>query len=37
MTKKIVVTGLGATSPIGGTATDTWNALADSSSQRIIE
>ncbi|WEO79121.1 beta-ketoacyl-[acyl-carrier-protein] synthase family protein [Cryobacterium sp. SO2] len=27
MTKKIVVTGLGATSPIGGTATDTWNAL----------
>ena len=27
MTKKIVVTGLGATSPLGGTATDTWNAL----------
>ena len=27
MTKKIVVTGLGATSPIGGNATDTWNAL----------
>lgn len=27
MTKKIVITGLGATSPLGGTATDTWNAL----------
>jgi len=27
MTKKIVVTGLGATSPLGGTASDTWNAL----------
>jgi 3-oxoacyl-[acyl-carrier-protein] synthase II len=27
MSKKIVVTGLGATSPLGGTATDTWNAL----------
>ena len=27
MTKKIVVTGLGATSPLGGNATDTWNAL----------
>jgi 3-oxoacyl-[acyl-carrier-protein] synthase II len=27
MTKKIVVTGLGATSPLGGTATETWNAL----------
>ncbi|ANP72625.1 beta-ketoacyl-[acyl-carrier-protein] synthase family protein [Cryobacterium arcticum] len=27
MTKKIVVTGLGATSPLGGTATDSWNAL----------
>ncbi|WP_166871583.1 beta-ketoacyl-ACP synthase II [Salinibacterium sp. ZJ450] len=27
MTKKIVVTGIGATSPLGGTARDTWNAL----------
>ncbi|CAN5218458.1 beta-ketoacyl-[acyl-carrier-protein] synthase family protein [soil metagenome] len=27
MTKKIVVTGIGATSPIGGTARDTWSAL----------
>ncbi|TFC01841.1 beta-ketoacyl-[acyl-carrier-protein] synthase family protein [Cryobacterium adonitolivorans] len=27
MTKKIVITGLGATSPLGGNATDTWNAL----------
>jgi 3-oxoacyl-[acyl-carrier-protein] synthase II len=27
MTKKIVVTGIGATSPLGGTATDSWNAL----------
>ncbi|HEY0260966.1 MAG TPA: beta-ketoacyl-[acyl-carrier-protein] synthase family protein [Lacisediminihabitans sp.] len=27
MTKKIVVTGLGATSPIGGNVTDTWKAL----------
>lgn len=27
MTKKIVVTGLGATSPLGGTATESWNAL----------
>jgi 3-oxoacyl-[acyl-carrier-protein] synthase II len=27
MTKKIVVTGLGATSPLGGNATDTWDAL----------
>jgi len=25
--KKIVVTGIGATSPLGGTATDSWNAL----------
>ncbi|MGA0566086.1 beta-ketoacyl-[acyl-carrier-protein] synthase family protein [Rathayibacter sp. KR2-224] len=27
MSKKIVVTGIGASSPIGGTATDSWNAL----------
>ena len=27
MTKKIVVTGIGATSPLGGTAQDTWTAL----------
>ena len=27
MTKKIVVTGIGATSPIGGTAADSWSAL----------
>ena len=27
MTKKIVVTGIGATSPLGGTARDSWNAL----------
>lgn len=27
MTKKIVITGIGASSPIGGTATDSWNAL----------
>lgn len=27
MTKKIVVTGIGATSPIGGTARETWEAL----------
>ncbi|MET1042807.1 MAG: beta-ketoacyl-[acyl-carrier-protein] synthase family protein [Microbacteriaceae bacterium] len=27
MTKKIVVTGIGATSPLGGTARETWNAL----------
>ncbi|MCU1508544.1 MAG: beta-ketoacyl-[acyl-carrier-protein] synthase family protein [Glaciihabitans sp.] len=27
MTKKIVVTGIGATSPLGGTATDSWKAL----------
>jgi len=27
MTKKIVVTGIGATSPIGGTAQDSWKAL----------
>ncbi|RNE62394.1 beta-ketoacyl-[acyl-carrier-protein] synthase family protein [Cryobacterium tepidiphilum] len=27
MTKKIVITGLGATSPLGGNGPDTWNAL----------
>ena len=27
MTKKIVVTGIGATSPLGGTAPETWDAL----------
>lgn len=27
MTKKIVVTGIGATSPLGGTAKDSWDAL----------
>jgi 3-oxoacyl-[acyl-carrier-protein] synthase II len=27
MTKKIVVTGIGATSPLGGTAPDSWKAL----------
>ena len=27
MPKKIVVTGLGATTPLGGTARDSWNAL----------
>jgi 3-oxoacyl-[acyl-carrier-protein] synthase II len=27
MTKKIVVTGVGATSPLGGTASDSWSAL----------
>lgn len=27
MTKRIVVTGIGATSPLGGTARDSWNAL----------
>ncbi|MGN6204332.1 beta-ketoacyl-[acyl-carrier-protein] synthase family protein [Humibacter sp.] len=27
MTKKIVVTGIGASSPLGGTAVDSWNAL----------
>lgn len=32
MTKNIVVTGIGATSPIGGTAPDSWNALLDGAS-----
>lgn len=27
MTKKIVITGIGATSPLGGTARESWNAL----------
>lgn len=27
MTKKIVITGIGATTPLGGTASDTWTAL----------
>ena len=27
MTKKIVVTGIGATSPLGGTAPESWDAL----------
>ncbi|WP_139417217.1 beta-ketoacyl-[acyl-carrier-protein] synthase family protein [Agromyces laixinhei] len=27
MTKKIVITGIGATSPLGGTATESWSAL----------
>lgn len=27
MSKKIVVTGIGASSPIGGTARETWDAL----------
>lgn len=27
MTKKIVITGIGATTPLGGTAADTWTAL----------
>ncbi len=27
MTKKIVITGIGATTPLGGTAVDTWSAL----------
>ena len=32
MTKKIVVTGIGATSPIGGTAADSWSALLNGQS-----
>ena len=27
MTRRIVVTGIGATTPLGGTAADSWNAL----------
>ncbi len=38
MTKKIVVTGIGATTPLGGTAVDSWNALlAGESGVRSIE
>lgn len=38
MTKKIVVTGIGATSPIGGTASETWEALlAGKSGARTLD
>ncbi|GGA58207.1 3-oxoacyl-[acyl-carrier-protein] synthase 2 [Pseudoclavibacter endophyticus] len=38
MTTKIVVTGLGATTPLGGTARETWNALlAGESGARTLE
>jgi len=38
MTKKIVITGIGATSPLGGTARDSWNALlAGDSGARHLE
>ena len=38
MTKKIVVTGIGATSPLGGTAPESWNALlAGESGVRSLE
>ncbi|MFE6255354.1 beta-ketoacyl-[acyl-carrier-protein] synthase family protein [Agromyces sp. NPDC057865] len=38
MTNKIVITGIGATSPLGGTARDTWtNLLAGESGARTIE
>jgi len=38
MTKKIVVTGIGATTPLGGTARDTWDALlAGKSGARRLE
>ncbi|NLA65384.1 MAG: beta-ketoacyl-[acyl-carrier-protein] synthase family protein [Leucobacter sp.] len=38
MSKKIVITGIGASSPIGGTAPDSWNALlAGESGVRKIE
>jgi 3-oxoacyl-[acyl-carrier-protein] synthase II len=38
MTKKIVVTGIGATSPIGGTVADTWSALlAGKSGARTLD
>src|SRR5450759_4563391 len=30
--QRIVVTGLGATSPLGGTATETWEAILDGQS-----
>ena len=35
---RVVVTGLGATSPVGGTVTDTWSALlAGTSGARVLE
>lgn len=38
MTKRIVVTGIGATSPIGGTAPESWaNLLAGASGARTLE
>lgn len=38
MTKKIVITGIGASSPLGGTAGDSWNALlAGTSGARTLE
>ncbi|GLI28997.1 3-oxoacyl-ACP synthase [Agromyces rhizosphaerae] len=38
MTKKIVVTGIGATTPLGGTAAESWKALlAGTSGARAIE
>lgn len=38
MTKKIVITGIGATSPLGGTARESWtNLLAGESGARTIE
>ncbi|WP_353828027.1 beta-ketoacyl-[acyl-carrier-protein] synthase family protein [Agromyces sp. SYSU T0242] len=38
MTKKIVITGIGATTPIGGTARDSWTALlAGESGARSLE
>ena len=38
MTKKIVITGIGATSPLGGTARDSWaNLLAGESGARHLE
>jgi 3-oxoacyl-[acyl-carrier-protein] synthase II len=38
MTKKIVITGIGATSPLGGTARESWNALlAGESGARTLE
>ena len=38
MTKKIVITGIGATSPLGGTASDSWSALlAGESGARTLD
>ncbi|MBN9613237.1 MAG: beta-ketoacyl-ACP synthase, partial [Actinobacteria bacterium] len=38
MTKKIVVTGIGASSPVGGTAEESWkNLLAGESGVRTLE